>query len=51
MIILIESNKEATDPKVSSDEAGKFHGLHYDLIKRYGVSVSQITTDISLPHL
>ena len=47
MNALIEGNKEATEPMVPSDEAGKFHGLHYDLIKRYRVSVSQITTDMS----
>jgi hypothetical protein len=44
MVSLIEgsTNKEATEPRVPGDYV-------YDLVKRYGVFVTQITTGISVP--
>ena len=44
------ANKEATLPRVLlvklKSSLRPFYGRHHDLVNRYGVSVSQMTTDI-----
>ena len=48
--IELAANKEATEPsfllvKLKSSHR-KFYGRHHDLVDRYGIPVSQLTTDM-----
>jgi hypothetical protein len=47
---MVAANKEATEPRVPFGKVevktSKFYGRHHDLVDRYGISVSQMTTDM-----
>jgi hypothetical protein len=47
---LLYVDKEATEPRVPFGKAeviiSKFNGRHHDLVDRYGISVSQMITDM-----
>ena len=44
------ANKEATEPRVPlvklKSSIRKFYGRHHDFVDRYGISVSQMSTDM-----
>jgi hypothetical protein len=46
----VAANKEATEPRVPFGNIEvtirKFYGHHHDLVDSYGISVSQMTTDM-----
>jgi hypothetical protein len=44
---MVAANKKVTEPKVPiSSRHHFFCGRHHDLVDRYGISVSQMTTDM-----
>ena len=45
---MFAANKEATEPRVpiGYPSLRKFYGHHHDLVDRYRISVSQMTTDM-----
>jgi hypothetical protein len=53
MVGKVAANKEATEPRVHraivvklKSSLRKFYGRHHDLVDRYGISMSQMTTDM-----